>query len=195
MNRLILASGSPRRKDLLSEAGFIFDIEPSVFEEDMTQDLTPAELVKNLSYGKARDIADKHTGEDRVILGGDSIVSFEGKVYGKPKDKADAFKTLSLFSGKKHRTLTGITLINAKTGETKSFSQALEVWFRELSSEEINEYIDSKEPMDKGGSYAIQENGGKFIARTEGDITCAVGLPVEETIKQLKFFGITSETQ
>lgn len=195
MYKLILASQSPRRKDLLQKAGFSFDIEPSNFEEDMTQRLTPSNLVKDLSYGKARDVADKHRGETCIILGGDSIVAFDGKIFGKPKNKADAFKTLSLFSGKEHQVLTGITLINAKTGKTKSFSLKLKVWFRDISSKEIHKYIDSGEPMDKGGSYAIQENGKDFIVKTEGDVTCAIGLPIEETTKQLKLFGITSETK
>ncbi len=195
MNRLILASSSPRRKDLLSAAGFDFDVEPSGFEEDMTQDLAPEKLVEELSLGKARDIAAKHSSQNHVVLGGDSIVEFDGKVYGKPKDKADAFQTLSLLSGKEHHVLTGVTLINTLTDETVSFSVALKVQFRKLSEMEINDYIESGEPMDKGGSYAIQGRGEKFIEKTEGDTTCAIGLPIIETTKRLKQFGVISETK
>lgn len=195
MNKLILASGSPRRKDLLRKAGFSFDIEPSNFEEDMTLDLPPDRLVQELSRGKAQDVTSKHLGESRVVLGSDSIVFFNNEVIGKPRDAGDAYRILAALSANEHSVHTGVTLINTLSGEEECYSVEVRVIFKELKPNDIDDYIETGDPMDKAGAYGLQIIERNFVKDVVGDMTCAIGLPMEETIKRLKHFGVVSETK
>ncbi len=195
MNKLILASGSPRRKELLEEAGYNFGAEPSDYEEDMTQELRPNFLVQKLSKGKALDIAKKHTKGATIVLGADTIVVFDGKVIGKPTNKEDAAATLSMLSGNEHSVYTGVTLVDTTTYEASSFAVETKIRFRVLADEEISAYIASGEPMDKAGSYGIQAGAKEFVESIDGDITNVIGLPMDVLTEHLDTLGIVRETK
>jgi phosphoglycolate phosphatase len=182
--KIILASGSPRRKVLMEKLGLPFVINPSSYEEDMTKDLEPKKLVEHLALGKAKDVASRY--RDAVVIGADTIIAFEGKVYGKPKDETDARKTLEKFSGKKVEVLTGLGIIDTTDGRSISKSVSSSVWFKELSKTQIEEYIATGEPMDKAGSFTITGHGQTLIDRLEGDFDNILGLPVAELAKELK---------
>lgn len=185
--RIILASNSPRRKELLSQIGVIFEIIPSEFEEDITG-LPPVETVEHFAYMKAKDVASKME-EDVLVIGSDTIVYLDG-IMGKPKSRKDAFDMLSRLSGKEHTVLSGVSVINARTGEYLSGHESTRVKMRELSSREIDAYIATGEPLDKAGAYAIQGIGSLFVERIEGDYFNVVGLPVFRLGKMLKHFGV-----
>jgi len=182
--KIILASGSPRRKELLEKAGISFEVLVSEYEEDMTLPLSPGELVKYLSRGKAETVAKKHTGA--IIISADTIVVYRDTVLGKPHTENRAREMLRLLSGKQHSVFTGFTII--LKDEEKIISRAVEskVFFKTLSEEEINEYILTGEPLEKAGAYAVQMLGQKFIQKIEGDIPNIIGLPITEILKELQ---------
>ncbi len=176
---IILASQSPRRKELLSYLVKQFEVIPSNIEENIPKGIKVSKIPEYLSKIKAVDIAEKYP-EDTVI-GADTCVILGNKILGKPKDKDDAFKMLSLLSGKKHKVITGCTVIKNKT--LSSFSVTSTVKFCKITNSEIEEYIATKEPYDKAGSYAIQGKGGAFVLSIVGDYFNIVGLPIA-TLKQ-----------
>ena len=179
----ILASGSPRRKELLSLIIPKFEILVSGCEEFVPAG-TPAEKVPAiLAEQKALAVAELRP-EDTVI-GSDTVVVLGGKIFGKPKDKADAHAMLRALSGKKHCVYTGVAV--AEKGSVRSFVQKTEVEFYELSDETINNYIETLEPMDKAGSYGIQGKGSVLVKGITGDYFNVMGLPVAETAR---FLGI-----
>jgi septum formation protein len=135
MKKLILASGSPRRKEILEKIGYKFDVQPSEFEENMNQELSPEELAKNLSHGKAKEIADKN--KYAIVFGADTFVYFNGKIVGKPKDKAEAIEMLSMLSGKVHEVYTGFTIIDTDSGKWVSKVECTKVYFRKLDGDKI----------------------------------------------------------
>ncbi|MCK9351823.1 MAG: Maf family protein [Candidatus Paceibacterota bacterium] len=191
--KLILASGSPRRKELLEKAGFLFEVVVSEYEEDMTLQLSPTELVKHLSYGKAETVANTHP--DAIVLSADTIVVLDGTVLGKPHTGERAKEMLRMLSGKQHSVWTGFTII--LKSEEKSISRAVEskVIFKDLSDKEIEEYIATGEPLEKAGAYAIQMLGQKFVEKTDGDIPNIIGLPIDEVQQELrKNFGFSPNT-
>ena len=177
-NTLILASASPRRKDLLKQIG----IEPVIMPDDSPEISTskvPAEMVRELSAHKAGNIAAK-VRED-LVLGADTVVAIGGEILGKPKDEASAFEMLKKLSGKIHAVYTGVTLILVKDGKEvkrESFTEETLVSITSLSDEEINDYIATGEPFDKAGGYGIQTAFAKHIDRIEGDYFNVVGLPL-----------------
>ena len=192
MKKIILASGSPRRRQLLAETGLDFEVRVSHREEVMTGS-DPAQTVAALSAMKAEDIADQ-TEEDAVIIGSDTVVAIDGMILGKPADAQAAFETIRMLSGRTHQVLTGVTLISleGKTRQTKTFVEETLVTFRELSEAQIKAYIQKGEPhpagrqppeilpwKDKAGAYGIQEPFGmKYIEHIRGDYYTVVGLPV-----------------
>lgn len=178
--KLILASESPGRKKALLDAGFDFDVVASNFEEDMTLDLVPAELVIYLSRGKARNVAAQYLGQDVIIIGADSVGVFENTVLGKPHTKENGRKMLAMLSGNVHSMITGLTVINGKTKKEISRSVETKIWFKEISPETIAQYTETEEGLKKAGGYAYQANGGKFIDRIEGSESNIIGLPLEE---------------
>ena len=188
MRKIILASTSPRRKELLKKVGLIFDIVPSNYEEDMTLPMPPDELVKFLSKGKAESVAQNY--DDALIIGADTIVFLNGHVLGKAYTKEGAKEMLEMLSGKEHSVFTGYTIIDTKN--KKIVSEAIEekIKFKDLSEKEINEYIATEEPLTRGGAYAIQTVGKTFIENTVRNYDCVVGLPVDSLIKKLKLFNI-----
>jgi len=193
MNKIILASQSPRRKEILEQIGIEFECFPSDVEEKTNAD-NPSDAAKCLAIIKARDIAEKRSEE--IILAADTIVEYNNIILGKPKDKHDAANMLNLLSGNKHTVHTGVCIIvprkyrdkaaiNGITSEI-SFVCHTDVYMNDITKEEIAAYIDSGEPMDKAGSYGIQGKAAAFIQKIDGDYFNVVGLPVSEVYKVLK---------
>lgn len=188
MKQLILASGSPARKELLEKTGVAFVAEPSHYEEDMTLDLPPAELAKHLSAGKARDVAARH--QDAVVLGADTFVAHNSHLLGKPHTQEKAKAMLERLSGQAHSLITGFTIIDAATG--KEYSEAVEtkVYFRELSAADIEGYLAKENVLSNAGAYIIQGLGSVLIDKIDGSYTNVVGLPLSRVAAALKPFGI-----
>lgn len=188
MKKLVLASNSPTRKKLLTDAGLIFEIDPSNYEEDMTLPMSPKELVAHLSRGKAKDVAQRH--KKVVILGADTIIVYKDKILGKPYTPERAKEMLKMLSGKQHSAITGFTVIDTENNKTISKAIETKVFFRDLTDKEIDDYIATEEPLNKAGSYAILELGKKLIKKIEGSESNVAGLPMEEVIETLKDFGV-----
>lgn len=183
MNKeIILASGSPRRKELLELLHVDFEIITSNVEEVIKSNLSHEEVVMDIAKQKALDIAKDH--KDKIVLGFDTLVIFNDIPLGKPKNKDDAFFMLKQLSGNTHQVLTGCCIIEGDAIST-FYDQAL-VTFSNLSDQEIQEYIDTDEPMDKAGAYGIQGYGAKFIENVNGDFYSVMGLPINKLYKKLK---------
>lgn len=181
---LILASTSPRRIELLQSAGFEFTIVSPKFNEEeiSTKNIEVQDYVQLLAKNKALSIAPEYPTD--TILAADTIVAFNNEILNKPIDESDAFQMLKKLSGKKHQVLTAVCLIKGENIDL--FYQNSEVTFNKLTDEEINEYIATKEPMDKAGAYAIQGIGSKFIKSFDGDFHNIMGLPLKEVLLRLK---------
>ncbi len=188
MRKIILASNSPQRKKFLEEAGLVFEVVPSNYEEDMTLPMVPSELAKFLSLGKAESVAVNF--DDAIIISADTFISIDNRIIGKPHTPDVAYKTLRTLSGKTHTVLTGFTIIDTKIN--KKFSKAVEtkVTFKELSDQMINNYIRDFSPLNYAGSYTLRQVENTFIENIEGDHNNIIGLPVDEVMKTLKEFGI-----
>jgi septum formation protein len=173
---IVLASQSPRRKELLAQLGVEeFRICPAQGEEIMPQGAEPAALVEELSRQKAREVAEKCGLED-LVIGADTVVALEGTVLGKPGTPEKAAEMLRTLSGKAHQVYTGITLIRGGVELTRH--ECTTVHFRTLTEEEIAWYVSTGEPLDKAGAYGIQGKGARFIPSIEGDYSNVVGLPL-----------------
>ncbi len=188
MKTIILASASPRRKELLEQIGLKFEIEPSNYDEDLNPALDPHELAKSLSLKKAELVARNH--RDALIIAADTFVVLEGKILGKPKTETGAGKMLAALSGKQHSVITGFTIIDTGSHKALSRSVATEVYIKKLTSNEIDAYVKSKEPLDKAGAYAIQGLGSVIVEKIEGDYSNVVGLPLSALAESLKEFGV-----
>ena len=189
--QIILASGSPRRKELLELIGVEFKIITSNKEEVITS-TNPEEVVKELSMMKAEDVAEGVEGP-AVILGADTVVAHGGRILGKPKDKEDAFRMIRSFAGEDHYVYTGVCIIKkeADGSEKKiSFAEGTKVTVYPMSDEEIDRYVASGEPMDKAGAYAIQGLFAPYIKGIEGDYYNIVGFPIAGIYQRLKAEGI-----
>lgn len=185
MKSIILASKSPRRKELLRKIGLKFKIIESEYEEIVDPKLTPHELVEKFSLEKAKAVFKND--KDSIIIAADTIVACDGKILGKPKDRADAKRMLEFLSGKTHLIITAFTIISGNNVITKS--EKTKVNMRKISEREIDSYLETKEPYDKAGAYAIQEEGSKFIQGIDGDFDNAVGLPILTLVQELKKMG------
>ncbi len=188
MKRIILASTSPRRKEILAKVGLKFEAVDSGYEEDMTLAKKPVDLVKYLSLGKAQAVAKKY--ENSLIVAADTIVVYDDIVLGKPTSKEQAKDHLNMLSGKDNSVITAFTIID--TDSNKIVTQAVEtvISMKKLSEEEIDWYIGTGEPMDKAGAYAIQGLGSMFITGISGDYFSTVGLPIYQLVQELKKFDI-----
>jgi septum formation protein len=188
--KVILASKSPRRREILEQMGFSFEIIPAVGEE-IIQDTDPAKVVESLSAQKASEVAERcaESVESLLIIGSDTVVAKDGAILGKPKDEADAARMLRGLSGREHSVFTGVTLIYIEPGKektVKTFSEETKVSFYPMSEEEIQAYIASGEPMDKAGAYGIQGKAFVYIRGIEGDYYNVVGLPAARIYQELK---------
>ena len=183
--KLILASASPRRKELLRKIGLEFDIIPAKGEEVVTKHL-PWEVVEELSLQKAKEIADMQM-EECIVIGSDTIVAKGEKIMGKPKDEADAYQMLSEIAGDVHQVYTGVTLIRTgKEPKVITFAEKTDVHLYPMSDEEIYAYIATKDPMDKAGAYGIQGDFAIHVKGIEGDYYNVVGLPIGKVYQELK---------
>ena len=188
MQKIILASQSPRRRDLLKQIGLEFEIDPSNYEEDMTLDMEPRKLAEDLSLGKTKDVAQRH--KDSIIISADTIIAVDNEVFGKPKTPEKAKYMLQKLSGRAHSVITGFTIINTEINKQISKSVETKVYFKNISEEEMDAYIATGEPLDKGGGYAIQGMAALFVEKIEGDYFNIVGLPIIAIVDELKNFGI-----
>ncbi len=188
MKTIILASASPRRKELLEKIGLKFEVEPSNREEDMLSGLKPHELARNISLEKAKVVANKH--KNAIVIAADTIIVFKGKVLGKPHTETEAENMLKTMSGKSHYVITGFTIIDTDKNKTLTKSVETKVHIRKLTSKEINAYVKSQEPLDKAGAYAIQGLGSVIVGKIEGDYFNVMGLPLSALTESLKEFGI-----
>jgi len=186
--KIIFASTSSRRKEIATAMGLEFEMIPSGYEEDMSLDLPPEELVKTLSYGKAKDVADKLS--EGIVVGIDTIVCIDNKKLGKPKNKEEAFEMLRRLSGKFNYVYSGVCLINCKTGKIIKDFELTKVKFRKISDLEIEKYVATGEPMDKAGAYGIQGLAGIFVEKIDGCYFNVMGLPVHNLYKNLKKMGV-----
>lgn len=184
--RFILASASPRRAEILKNAGFDFEIIVSDADESLPDSIPVSEAVLRLSKVKAESVSKKYPGA--VVLGCDTVVSLDGTVMGKPKDDRHAFEMLNALSGKIHQVYTGVTVTDGEKNE--SFFTETEVEFYPLSDETIASYIATKEPADKAGAYGIQGFGSVLVKKINGDYFSVMGLPVNESARVLARFGV-----
>ena len=197
MKRIVLASASSRRRELLSQIGVEFEVKPADGEERIIS-TEPSKVVEELSGQKAMFTAkalekeNGHVPEGCIVLGADTIVSYEGRILGKPSDKEDAIQMLSMLQGNTHQVYTGVTVMKEKQGSWKShtFFECTDVIFYPVTREEIVEYVNSGDPMDKAGSYGIQGVWGAYVKGIHGDYNNVVGLPVARLIYETKKIGI-----
>ena len=180
---IILASGSPRRRELLEKAGVPFEVHAYETDEKTRADETAEELVQRLSLEKARAAEAHFTG--RVILGADTVVTLDGRIFGKPKDMEEAKTFLRVLSGRTHDVLTGVTLID-KQGRADTWLSRTLVTFKTLTEETITTYVSMVNTLDKAGAYAIQEHGEMLVEHINGLMSNVIGLPVEEVVERLK---------
>lgn len=191
----VLASASPRRRDLLREAGFRLEIRPSAIEERPWAGEKPESYALRLAFEKAFEIAARGA-DSRPVLAADTIVTLEDRILEKPVDTADAIRMLSLLSGRTHRVITAICLVTRRNGllHTRGEAVATGVTFHDLSREAIEAYAASGEPMDKAGAYAIQGGAASMVKAIVGSYTNVVGLPMERVTELLASAGIRPET-
>jgi len=188
MKTIILASASPRRRDILKKTGLKFTVDASRYKEELDSGLKPRSLARFLSREKAQSVAARH--RNAVIIAADTFISFKGEVLGKPHTKGEALRMLRGLKGRVHRVITGFTIIDTKTGKKISRSAETKVYFRRLTMKEIESYVASGEPLDKAGGYAIQGLGSVLVRKIEGDFFNVVGLPLNMVIQSLKEFGV-----
>lgn len=203
MSQIILASASPRRKELLEQMGLEFEICPAKGEEVITKTV-PQEVVMELSEQKAKEVAsmvavfqknneELVTPSDLLVIGADTVVAYDGKILGKPKDEEDAKRMLRMLAGHTHSVYTGVTLLlmnaDGRSGEL-NFYEKTDVGMHPMTEKEIKRYVASKEPMDKAGAYGIQGKCAIYIEKISGDYNNVVGLPIARIYQELKKIGI-----
>ncbi|MDP2859023.1 MAG: Maf family protein [Bacillota bacterium] len=189
--RIVLASSSPRRQELLSKVGLDFEIIPAEFDESAVSG-APDQVVKALALEKASEVARQlGVGLDAVVIGADTIVYIDGKILGKPADDREAGLMLGMISGRTHVVYTGIAMIDTLTGKTLVECEESRVHIRELAPDEIAAYVRTGEPSDKAGAYAVQGVGSVIVDRIEGCYFNVVGLPMSRLALMLKEFGVS----
>ncbi len=189
MSKLILASASPRRQELLSELGLPFTVVPADIDERHHAGETPHDYAMRMSRTKAQHVAQQHP--DAWVLGADTIVTIDKRILGKPQDKADAEAMLSSLSGRVHTVLTSLALVHHRRDKMAVEAVSTRVHFCPLSAAEIAAYLATEEPFDKAGAYAIQGHAGAFVDTFEGCYTNVVGLPVQRTADMLEAAGFS----
>lgn len=189
MDKIILASQSPRRRELLTQIGLTYEVIPSTVKEVITE-TDPKLVVQELSRQKAEDVAGSvlRDGEEILVIGADTVVSYQGQILGKPVDTDDAVRMLSMLQGNAHSVFTGVTLIRRGLKETwqVTFAEETRVHMYPMTEAEIRWYVGTGEPMDKAGAYGIQGLCARFVEKIEGDYNNVVGLPVGKIWQELK---------
>ncbi len=184
---LILASASPRRAELLRQLKLEFEVVPSDATEVFDEHLSPLEICQLNAHRKARVIAKKIP--DALVLGADTLVFLDRKIFGKPADKAEAKNMLRQLQGRTHQVVTGVSLIQLRAHADRMFAVSTDVLFRPLTLGQIDEYLSKMNPLDKAGAYAIQENGELIVSEISGSLSNVVGLPVERVESELAAWG------
>jgi septum formation protein len=189
--KLILASASPRRAEILRNAGFSFEVEPDHADETLLANEAAEDYVRRLAQAKAQSVADRAAQSDECafVIGADTAVLCEGRILGKPMDAAEACRMLHALGGKTHEVLTGIAIVRTPDGRRDSHVERTRVTFLPLTSADIEAYIATGEPFDKAGAYGIQGLGGKFISRIEGCYFNVMGLPPSKLWQMLRAMG------
>jgi len=190
--KLILASASPRRAEILRNAGLQFSVLSSAVDETPVPGETPHELVSRLAVAKAELVAARALGP-AIVIAADTVVTLESAVLGKPRTSEDARQMLEKLSGRTHSVLTGVVLIRLPDAERREFIETTQVHFTSIANEEIVKYLASGEPFDKAGAYAIQGLGGRYIPRIDGCYFNVVGLPLARLCKELAELGWSEE--
>ena len=190
--KYILASASPRRKELMEQAGFRFEVIPSLVEERIRK-TTPSDVVMELAFQKAQDVFERHQKssvgrQDYVVIGADTIVVYRNEILGKPANKSEAFDMLSMLSDRTHQVYTGVSLIYFQNGQihTNTFYESTDVTFCPISREDLHSYIESGDPLDKAGAYGIQGSFAIHVKCIKGDYNNVVGLPICRLYQELK---------
>ena len=183
--KLILASASPRRRELLHQVGLQPEIVPSHVEEVITS-TEPDQVVMELSSQKASDVAARYQGQPVVVIGADTVVAADGRILGKPKTEEEAVSMIGMLQGRTHQVYTGVTMIFADTGETVAFAEKTEVHVYPMKENQIRRYVATGEPMDKAGAYGIQGRFAAYIQGISGDYNNVVGLPVGRVCHELR---------
>jgi len=186
--KLILASASARRAQILRDAGLPFQIISSAIDEAPMDGESPQDLVRRLAEQKTQLVAARAVGP-AVVIGADTVVVLEGKILGKPRSAEEARAMLEQLSGRTHAVITGIALIRLPDEAARQEVEATEVTFAPMTAEEISRYVSTGEPFDKAGAYAIQGRGGRYVTRIEGDYFNVVGLPLGKLYRLLKELG------
>jgi len=187
---MILASKSPRRKEILEEFGFKLQI---ITEEVAEESNEKDPILWAIEIAKKKAEAVSKNNRDQWVLAADTVVVYENEFLGKPKDEKDAFEVLKKLSGKNHQVITGVVFINVEANIEISFADKTEVYFKQLDESEINWYVETKDPLDKAGSYGIQGKGSIFIERIEGDFFNVMGFPISKFYDKLKELKINIE--
>lgn len=185
---VILASASPRRAELLRKVVRDFEVLPGHAEEFQPEHLSPAEACTLNAYHKARVLAKKFP--DALVIGADTEVCLDRRVFGKPRDIAEAAEMLADLEGREHQVVTGVCLIHLRRHRQRTFAERTRVTFKPLGADEISEYLERINPLDKAGAYAIQEHGEMIVAKTEGSYSNVVGLPLERLRTELREFAV-----
>ena len=185
---VILASASPRRAELLRALAPGFEVILGYADEFQPEHLSPSEACMLNAYRKARAVAKRFP--DSLVIGADTEVCLERRVFGKPQDRADAARMLAALEGKEHQVVTGVCLIHLRHHRQRTFSIATRVFFKPMGADEIAQYLDRINPLDKAGAYAIQEHGEMIVEKIEGSYSNVVGLPVERLAAELEKFSI-----
>ena len=188
MKKIYLASGSPRRKELLESINLDFEIISNDFEEIFNAEDSPVDTVKNLSLGKAENAANKL--EEGIVIGADTLVFFNGKILGKPKDKKEAINTLKTLSGQELEVYTGVALVDLESNNFLVDYGVSKLKIKDLTENEILNYVATEEPLDKAGSFGPQNKGALIIEKIEGDYSNILGLPLLKLSEMLKKFGV-----
>lgn len=187
--KIILASASPRRRELMNQVGLTPEIVPSAVEEVITSTL-PDQVVQELSQQKAADVAARYAGQDVVVVGADTVVSIDDEILGKPKDEEDAVHMLLKLSGRKHQVYTGVTLIFPATEEKITFAVKTDVHVYPITEEAARRYAATGDPLDKAGAYGIQGTFAAYISGITGDYNNVVGLPIGHICQVLRERGL-----
>lgn len=186
--RIILASQSPRRHELIKNINIEFDVILPTFEEKLSSDVYSDEIIKNLSLSKALSVLENKI-TNSLVISADTVVVFENKIFGKPKDEKHAKKMLQKLSDNTHFVVTAVSVINSDTKKSITKLTKTYVTFQKLSDELIDKYIEEKRPLDKAGAYGIQEMGEEFIKNVDGELDNVIGLPTKTLKEILKEFG------
>ena len=195
--KYVLASASPRRQELLTQAGFSFDVIPSAVDEKITKDI-PSDVVMELAHQKALDVYESqikdnpaYQTEDCIVIGADTIVSYRGEILGKPADNEEAFDMLSMLADRTHQVYTGVTFAGRIRGQQvlHTFYEKTDVTFYPVTKEDLHAYVESGDSLDKAGAYGIQGYGSMFVSHLDGDYFCVMGLPVCTLARMLREAG------